>query len=338
MSRFLLPRHWILLASLLPGAALGGRCLAQNLTAVATRGSHAAAHEKIDRALLTQTEFDFVDTRLGEVRDYLQKKHQINVLLDLKALEEVGIATDTSLTVQLSNMTLESALRHMLAPLELTFFVGNEALVITTPEEAESQMETRVYRVEDLASREDNLVVYATSLEKYVEKYVEKHYLLIKVIQESCGIPDPGWVEEGGMGTVAAMSALGVLVVSTTRPVHQEIEDLLTALRKARTPPEVHAKAVDKGGMIIKVYKVSQPLPAQRRKDDTKQSRPPTPSRPSPEAVADAIVRMIEPGSWKAAGGKGEICAMGDSIVVRQTRGVHEQVHRFLSDPFGNHQ
>ena len=52
----------------------------------------------------------------------------------------MGIGTDTPVTKNLKGITLRSALRLMLRELSLTYIIKDEVLLITTPEEAESQL------------------------------------------------------------------------------------------------------------------------------------------------------------------------------------------------------
>ena len=60
-------------------------------------------------------------------------------------LEELGINTDETVTVNLHNISLRSALRLMLKDLQLTYIIQDEVLMITTPEEAEANLVVKVY-------------------------------------------------------------------------------------------------------------------------------------------------------------------------------------------------
>ena len=54
------------------------------------------------------------------------------------------------MTVDLKGISLRSALRLMLKELSLTYLIKDEVLLITTPEEADNQLSTKVYPVADL--------------------------------------------------------------------------------------------------------------------------------------------------------------------------------------------
>jgi hypothetical protein len=93
---------------------------------------------------------EFIETPLKDAIQILKDAHNIPIELDVKKLEEAGVNIDTPVTKNLSGITLRSALRLLLNDLELTYVVRDEVLLITTPEEAESQLITKVYPVGDL--------------------------------------------------------------------------------------------------------------------------------------------------------------------------------------------
>ena len=91
----------------------------------------------IEKALASPTQVDFVETPLQDVIDYLKDYHRIEIQIDTKALNDVGIDPTTPITKNLKGISLRSALKLMLRELELTYVIQDEVLLITTPEEAE---------------------------------------------------------------------------------------------------------------------------------------------------------------------------------------------------------
>ena len=95
------------------------------------------AERKIEAVLNSLTELEFTDTPLTDVVDYLKDKHQIEIQLDKKAMEEAAIDTGTAVTCNIKGTTLRSALRLILREQGLTYVIANEVLYITTTEAAE---------------------------------------------------------------------------------------------------------------------------------------------------------------------------------------------------------
>ena len=56
----------------------------------------------------------FIEAPLQEVLDSLKEQHRIEIQIDNKALEDVGIGTDSPVTVDLKGISLRSALNLML--------------------------------------------------------------------------------------------------------------------------------------------------------------------------------------------------------------------------------
>jgi uncharacterized membrane protein YgcG len=113
-------------------------------------GKQGGSEERIFNELNTKAVMEFIETPLKDAITILKDTHGIPIELDVKKLEEAGVNIDTPVTKNLNGITLRSALRLLLNDLELTYVVRDEVLLITTPEEAESQLITKVYPVGDL--------------------------------------------------------------------------------------------------------------------------------------------------------------------------------------------
>ena len=82
--------------------------------------------------------------------DFLKDLHNIEIQIDNKALEDAGAGTDTPVTKNLRGISLRSALRLMLGPMDLAYVIKDEVLLITTKEKADAELVTKVYPVADL--------------------------------------------------------------------------------------------------------------------------------------------------------------------------------------------
>jgi len=195
------------------------------------RAPHARAtgEEAIEKALAQPAEVDFVDTPLSDAVTYLKEYHDIQIVLDRKGLEELGVAADTQITMKVQGVSLRSVLGLILRPLGLTCTIHNEVLLITSPETAQDpdSLSTRIYEVGDLVvCRDENDQLWDDY--ETLEKLVMNH------------VATDAWVDVGGTGAVTGISVGGakLLVVTQSYPVHVEVREFLKTLREhaAKTP------------------------------------------------------------------------------------------------------
>jgi hypothetical protein len=168
------------------------------------------AERKIEEQLDRSTQFEFTDEPLSDAIAFIERLHGIQILLDRKALEDVNIAADTTINVQVTDVSLKSALRHMLNDIGLTYTIRDEVLLITTPEVAHHTLETRVYRNPD-----------GNWSGESAEALIE---------QIKGAIAPNTWSEVGGNGYGDAYGR-GIIIVQT-REVHEQINALLRQLRE----------------------------------------------------------------------------------------------------------
>lgn len=105
--------------------------------------------ERIEAALNERTELAFADTPLTDAIDFLKDYHQINIIIDETALQDEGVDPSTPINMELSGITLRSALRLMLKQPGLTYVIDNEVMNITTETEADAVLSTRIYDIAD---------------------------------------------------------------------------------------------------------------------------------------------------------------------------------------------
>jgi hypothetical protein len=179
----------------------------------------ATSTKKIEQALagpLHSAGLDYTDQPLQDVVTQLSDEYGIPIQLDKPALEEAGIGTDSKVTIALHNISFRSALKLMLRTLQLTWVVQDEVLMITTKESAEKDIDTCVYNVQGLVDDSDPKSVKA----------------LIDVIY-SCVQADTWAANGGGQAEVRPLPS-GLLVVSQTPAVQEEVSALLNKIRKMR--------------------------------------------------------------------------------------------------------
>jgi hypothetical protein len=176
-----------------------------------------ASAARIERTLaspLTQTGMDYADVPLKDIAEALTSDYDIPVQLDRPALEEAGVEIDTKVNISLHNISLRSALRLMLKTLGLTSIVQDEVLLITTKEAAEQQLKICVY---------DARKVISDASDKNVQS-------LIETITACIGTDT--WAKNGGGQAEIRQLPAGLIVVTQTQAVHQEIHNLLATVQR----------------------------------------------------------------------------------------------------------
>jgi hypothetical protein len=178
------------------------------------RGAAAA----IEQALRQPVNLDLQEKPLSEIAEYISQEFEIPVVLDHRALSDANLPSDVPLSLEAAGVSLESALRQLLSPVELAFDVRHEALFITTEDEAENLLSLKVYPVFDLAAEPADAAASGARLD-----YAALEELLLHSIAPTT------W----HAGAVMAYPNCGALMVRQRRDVHQQIARLFAALRQA---------------------------------------------------------------------------------------------------------
>jgi hypothetical protein len=183
---------------------------------------------KVRESLELSCDVAFVDTPLHEVVDFYRDKFEIPIQIDHRALEDVGLDKDAPLTLIARKIRVRAALDYMLKELDLTWYIREGVMMITTPEESQFVLETRLYAVSDLVSATDRLTG---------ETMPPDFDTLADLITST--IAPTTWANVGGPSPIDCYSLSGqdFLVISQTDSVHQEIVRFLEVIRSARQRP-----------------------------------------------------------------------------------------------------
>jgi hypothetical protein len=188
--------------------------------------SDSTAAARIEHVLgspLTSNGMDFAETPLENVVNSLQDEYGISMQIDEAALEATGLDLSEPISFRVHNVSLRSGLRLMLNQVQLTYIIQNEVLMITTPEEAEADLITCVYDVRNLVDKRP--------APKGASAWADFDPLVDAIT--SC-IATETWKENGkGEADIRPVDP-GFLVVAQTQAVHDEISDMLTAIREMR--------------------------------------------------------------------------------------------------------
>jgi len=227
---------------------------AQSWISAAGRNRDIDVH-RLETVLAQRASMDFKETPLKDVVQSLSEQFGVPIRLVVKKLEEAGVSPDTPITARIENLPLESSLRIILKEHELGFTIRDNVIVITTPEDLESDLITRVYPVLDLVTR------HVANPQDGKATTVADYDSLIEVITATLD-PD-SWDDVGGPGAIDCLDNAGALIVSQIRDTHRQIDSLLTALRQAKALQGIASKFAPPAGMLS-VPSYSVPLRTMR--------------------------------------------------------------------------
>lgn len=198
-------------------------------------GSNVARIRHVLSEPLKENGLDFTEEPLENVFGFLQDEYRIPIQIDLPALEDAGLTSEEPLTINLRNVSLQSALRLMLKRKNLTYVIRDEVMIITTPEEAEAQFIACVYDVRDLIGRNQG----------------NKNLTALVDTITSCVARETWAVNGKGAAEIKALQP-GLLVIAQTQAVHEEIGKLLSLIRESMRQPNGEqageAGAMGRGG------------------------------------------------------------------------------------------
>ena len=152
---------------------------------------------RIYRALDERCEVSFNGTRLSVVMKFFKDKYRVPIVLDESKLERVNLTPDEPITLELPAVSFRSALRLILNPLDLTFVIRNEVLLITSYEEAakaedpishwnpvgrERESERKIFQA---LSNRDEVNFNGTPLSSVMKFFKENHQVPIVIYEKA---------------------------------------------------------------------------------------------------------------------------------------------------------
>lgn len=204
-----------------------------------------AIRERFLTTDLTSAGLEFQDTPLEEVVDSLRDEYQLGIHLDVQGLDDLGLDSEETVNVNLRSMKLGAAICLMLKPLELTYYVSDGLVVITSEDESLTQMQTAIYPVADLISDKDGNADFDHLIDD-----------IVSIVASNT------WAENGGgEAEIRPYLQRGALVVLQTARAHDEVLALLAALRQCEPCPACKSPAGKLDGDDLEVSSIESPQP-----------------------------------------------------------------------------
>ncbi|HZN61386.1 MAG TPA: hypothetical protein VFC90_03175 [Planctomycetota bacterium] len=215
-------------------AMIGGTALAQESGADPVKRLR-------DKLATMKISLDFNNAKLDEVIAYFQEYSGLNFHLDPDARSKDG--EESKVTLKLKDVTLRTALKLVLNPRDLGCVYRDGVIVIATKAKLGSQTVTRVYDVRDLLFRLRDfagprveltvpggagaaLAGASFTLEEEPKGEITEEFLT-DLIKTNTG--ERSW-DDNSAASITQFN--GLLVISQSKPVHEEIRRLLDLLRQ----------------------------------------------------------------------------------------------------------
>ncbi len=309
------------------------------------------AEQSIRAKLAAKGNLKCRDETLESALRRIAGEHRLPLWIDRATLQDEGISTETPVALDVRDVRLESALELLIEPLQLKWVIEDEVLKITTSTRASERLSTRVYDVRDLEDPKNERAwppsrpggggmggggggsgstsgaagggglfdVPVTILKQGFfgpgggsgsspPMQLPRFATLIDLLTSN--LQPESWDDVGGPGSIKQYR--GLLVVRQTAEVHSGIESYLQELRMFVIRKQLEmpkAKPEDAEEVTLVVYQLED-YP--------------------PNDLDKLIAEVVAPQTWKAAGGKGTIHVQPRSLVIRQTRAVHDEIVKLL--------
>lgn len=332
--------------------------------------THATAAPAIRKAIAERINLRCDGDPLDAVLDKLFEQVKVPVCLDVKALNDANIALDEPVTIKLKACRLSDALEIVLRPKDLHWTIVDEVVLITTKDMANDTMTARVYPASDFIEAEWRLgpTVAANPLKyallhaidptswtpnggagtmeyhpqskslvvvhtEQVHQEIERMLVSLRQARLRQLPPQPVdppadvnddtlhvkvyWIPSSLSVQPSFGGFSGVLGIGGMSGMFSVADP-----QAGRNDPVVAAEGGISGGPQTVVAQIQVPT--------IKPSIPPYPGLTS--ELARIIPLVIEPESWKDAGGNGVMEHVQNRLVIRQTNRVHAQIAKLLRE------
>jgi hypothetical protein len=185
-------------------------------TAVQSNNARDYWNEKQQRVMTLldkQIAIDFFEVPISDVITQLAEEHEFDVTFEQEEFDNLGVDTASPVTVIQRDISLRGALKLILKPFDLNYYIEDGLVVVTSVEMAEEHLVHRHFVIRDLLHKETP----AASAKQIMS-------MLTTIVS-----PD-SWEQVGGQGTL--MEYQGILVVRQTNEALDQVATLLTELRQ----------------------------------------------------------------------------------------------------------
>ena len=264
---------------------------------------------------------NYVEVPLREVLDALRTTFKINIFVDMLNLQKEGVSLDGPVTIKAEQISLKSALNLMASQFDLEVCVKEGVVFVTTAAAARRPLVAKVYAVAELLKVKKGKTSNADAATEAAK--------LICLIKNT--VAPRSWSLKSGQATVAYFPRKRALVVSQDRETHEQVADLLQALRQLHDKGvEGAAEESEPFGPVITSYDLSDLMNAFDT-DTTEIYRDAEIKRA--EQLMKVIKTTIAPDRWIAGDAEAlEYNPATKALIVRQPEEIQERIAALLRE------
>jgi hypothetical protein len=100
--------------------------------------------------LAKRTNLEFIETPLNQVLDFLSDAAEVQVYIRTRALDDVGVGTDSPITRNLKDVSVGMGLELILDDLDLEYAIDRGLVIVSTPDDFQVKSVVRVYQLQPL--------------------------------------------------------------------------------------------------------------------------------------------------------------------------------------------
>ena len=175
-----------------------------------------------NHGLLSRNGLVLKEAPLSDLVTFVCREYGIDARLDIAALDDLGLSSADTITVDLHNMTLRSALRIVLRQLDLTYIIEEGHLLITSEDEALTRLKVVVYPTGEIILPMEGLGS---------PNETPPLQSLVALITSTCG--EWAWQDPPVESSIETMEP-NLVIVTGTQNMHEQITNLIEAIRKAQ--------------------------------------------------------------------------------------------------------
>lgn len=270
----------------------------------------------------------------------------INFVVDRESIADMAQIDSLLIDGEWVNMQVDQVLKQILRQCQLTWYITDNVVVITSPEQAENtDLRIKVYPLRDLVPSGPLFGLQRNPWNQQVPPltgmggmgcgFSPKYHSIHAGTWDPNAFPFPdydeiielvtttivreAWEELGGAGTLIEFAWADCLVVAQSWDLHDRVEDLFTQIRANHEPNELQSEEPDEDYLLIHSYYVQ----AHRQTGEL------LIDRDDLRELTERMKTLIDEQSWEDEGVFVQV--LDDRVIIRHRKSVHDQVAPFFA-------